>query len=228
MLRRGSALLAALLVALALAACAQREETRVADRGIGGTGVSPGIAQGDEKDAGGIGGTGMTAEDRGIGGTGIFGTITGFGSILVNGLTVDFEPGVPIATNLGSGSSDDLRVGQLVAIEAEERSGRLAARSIEIQHAVSGPVSRVDAARGEIEVLGQIVRRPAEATIRDDGDLGLSGLRPGDWVEVSGLRDAEGAIQASRIDARPAGGLASLRGTVTETGTQNTVPNAIK
>src|ERR1700744_2787708 len=51
----------------------------------------------DPRDGDGLGGTGVTSASRvaatgdGIGGTGIIGTISGFGSIIVNGLELQFD-----------------------------------------------------------------------------------------------------------------------------------------
>lgn len=56
------------------------------NRGIGGTGIKP--------ESGGIGGTGIQA--NGIGGTGIVGVITGFGSICVNNLEVNYFSNTPV------------------------------------------------------------------------------------------------------------------------------------
>ena len=199
-------LLLAALLGLVLAGCAPKAPPpeRVADRGMGGTGIS-------EEDRG-MGGTGVSTADRGIGGTGIVGTITGFASILVNGLEVDFDPSTPIAGSFGPMATGDLRVGQVVAIEARQSGGRLQADAIELIHEVSGPITRVDPATGTIEILGQTVTRPAGNALAGAGDLALQDLAPGQWVEVSGLRDADGAIVASRIDARQAGGPVALRG----------------
>ena len=49
--------------------------------GINGTGIL-------DNDDYGIGGTGISDDDYGIGGTGIIGTISGFGSIIVNGIHI--------------------------------------------------------------------------------------------------------------------------------------------
>ena len=90
------------------------------ESGVGGTGFVPGDA--DE----GVGGTGIalnsnqtTAEgDEGVGGTGIFGVISAFGSIVVNGVHIDYEPATSVSVDGESGSSEDFAIGQTVAVEA--------------------------------------------------------------------------------------------------------------
>jgi hypothetical protein len=84
---RRSLILCVAIVAVPTATVAQ---SRLNDPGIGGTGDQPG-------EGNGIGGTGQPFNrNPGIGGTGIIGTITGFGSILVNGYEVDYAPEQPI------------------------------------------------------------------------------------------------------------------------------------
>lgn len=164
-------------------------------------------------DGRGIGGTGIDNGDgRGIGGTGIVGTITGFGSVYVNGLEVHYPEGQPVGIFGTTGTAADLKVGQVVAIEAAEDSdGRLTARSMEVRHALAGPVTAVDPDRGTMEVMGRTVRLGEAA-----GEVPRP--KPGDWVAVSGLTDADGAVVASRLDKPPAGTPAFLRGTVTSLG----------
>ena len=159
----------------------------------------------------GIGGTGISGDDRGIGGTGIVGTITGFGSVLVNGLTVDFDQETVITNDGVLAIEEAMKVGQVVAIAAVTREGKLQARSIAIENAVSGPITAVAANGNQIEVLGQTVslepnslKTPAPPS-----------LQAGQWVTVSGLRNAQGTIVASRISRRAVGGRISVRGPVT-------------
>lgn len=79
------------------------------DRGIRGTGL--------DEDRG-IGGTGLEPEDRGVGGTGLYGSITGFGSVCVNGIRVHTESGPAVDINGRPAAADDLALGQVVWIEA--------------------------------------------------------------------------------------------------------------
>jgi len=156
------------------------------DRGIGGTGAPV---------------AGPEISDRGIGGTGIVGVITGFGSVLVDGLEVAYAPSTPLTVDGEPRTQDELRVGQLVAIAATDDNG-LHASSIAVEHEVSGPVTSVSAggaAGGHLLVVaGQQVAIGA-------GTDGLQTVRPGDWIAVSGLRQPDGVIAATRIDQRTPG-----------------------
>jgi hypothetical protein len=167
------------------------DDRRLADRGIGGTGVT----------------------DGGIGGTGIVGTITGFGSILVNGLRIEYDARTPVSADLGEATAGDLRVGQVVAVEAATVNRQLVARSIALRTEVSGPLTQVSEGGRGLQIMGQAVVIDA-ASIARGGGLDPTELAVGQWVTVSGLRDADGFIVATRIDSRRAGGLVGVRGPV--------------
>ncbi|WP_044874001.1 DUF5666 domain-containing protein [Pseudomonas sp. LFM046] len=156
--------------------------------GMGGTGA---VA------TGGIGGTGAPAqEEGGIGGTGIVGTITGFGSICVNGVEVHFDNNAPLSENGVPASTNQLAIGQVVAVEATKSPRGLEARSIAILHAYEGPITGVAEGTAPMRVMGQPVRLAAGARVTE-------GLRVGDAVRVSGLRNAIGDVVATRIERAP-------------------------
>jgi hypothetical protein len=165
--------------------------TPASDRGIGGTGAPA---------------SGPSISDRGIGGTGIVGVITGFGSVFVNGLEVAYTPTTPMTVDGVSDPDAALRLGQLATIVASEDNG-LHAVSIDLRHEVSGPVTSVSPTGDTLVVAGQTV------TI-DGATAGPRTVRPGDWVAVSGLREPDGVIAASRIDPRMPGTVL-VRGTAT-------------
>lgn len=161
----------------------------MADKGIGGTGA-PRFADR------GIGGTGAPVlADRGIGGTGIIAVISGFASICLAGQEVALPANTPITLGSDPGSVAQLRAGQVAVVTAETAGTGLSAQRVMIRYEVSGPV---DASTGDrLLVAGQDVRVT-------DGTLGM---RPavGDWVAVSGIRRADGAIEATRLELRAPG-----------------------
>ncbi len=216
-LRRG--LLVSLLLA-ELAACGQRppplastaperaSSCRVrpdggpvlADRGIGGTGAP--VQTADR----GIGGTGgPQIADRGIGGTGIVGVITGFASVCLAGQEVALPPNVEVSVDSRPATTDALRAGQVVAVEAQPDPSGLSATRILVRDEVSGPVERATGDR--LRVAGQDVTLTSTTW----------GVRPrtGDWVTVSGLRREDGTIEATRLDPRDPGPVL-VRGTLRE------------
>jgi len=171
------------------------------DEGVGGTGISFGVTQ-NRGASEGVGG------DEGVGGTGIFGIISAFGSIVVNGVHIDYAPETPVSIDGDHGTPSDFAIGQLVSVEADPTPGvfgaRYQARLIEIQHAVVGPVSDVDEVARTFIVLGQTVRVQSSDRLPDAGE----------WVKVSGLRDADGGVVATRIDSTLSSDRALVRGVV--------------
>ncbi|MFC3683974.1 DUF5666 domain-containing protein [Hydrogenophaga luteola] len=159
--------------------------------GIGGTGQ---VAKGN-----GIGGTGrpVLAGEEGLGGTGIVGVVTGFASICVNGIEVEYGPSTPVERGGQSSRLGDLAVGQLVALQAGGTGDQLLASRIVVIDAAVGPLTALDAAAGRFEVMGQV----ATALERSD----LQGLVVGDWVRVSGQRISSGEIRATRVQRAIAG-----------------------
>ncbi len=168
--------------------------------GIGGTGRASSSKGSGE----GIGGSGRAPRigGEGIGGTGVFGTITGFGSICVNGLEIDVDQ-ARVDIDGRAAAASDLALGHLVAVEARERAGGLSAERISVSSAVAGPLSRVDAQAGSLELLGQRVLADGLATLWDAPrrrSLMLSDLRDGDFVRISGLRRSDGVVVATRVE----------------------------
>jgi hypothetical protein len=172
--------------------------------GIGGTGISA-VDRG-------MGGTGVLAQDRGMGGTGIsigvIGTVTGFGSICVNGVHIAYDANTPITENGTPVGAGALALGHVVAISAIESNGQLAAKSIFLAHALTGPLTSAPDSTGVFKVMGVPVRSVFAA------GLDINSLTVGDIVTVDGLPHKDGTIDASRIVRAPTDAAAFVRGTV--------------
>ena len=158
---------------------------------------------------GGGGGGGVTPPPPppptgGITGTGVaLGPITGFGSVIVNGVTYDTSS----ATFTKDGqpaTQDDFSVGQVVLVKGtiDDDGTNAMADTVEFDDVVEGPVSSVDNALNQIVVLGQTVSITATTSIDDSCPATLDGLLAVPAVEVSGLADANGVIEATRIECR--------------------------
>jgi hypothetical protein len=134
------------------------------------------------------------------------GTIAAFGSVFVNGVRFDTS-GTEFEIDGEVGSQDDLRVGDVVLVVGTLDSGSTtngAATSIVFDDAVEGPVQSVDTAANTLVVLGQTVRITASTSFDDSIRLAsLAGVAVADVVEVSGLRQSDGSIEATRIEAKP-------------------------
>jgi uncharacterized protein DUF5666 len=141
------------------------------------------------------------------------GVVTGFGSVFVNG--VRFETSSAAFTINGKpGTQADLRVGDVVKIHGHrDGSGNCTADRIDFDDLVKGPVTSADAAAGMLVVLGQTVLVDADTSFDDNiPGASLAGLAAGDIVEVSGMRRADGDIQATRVEAKPAGTVFEVTG----------------
>lgn len=154
------------------------------------------------------GGGGSDVAGGGIGGTGISqGPITGFGSVIVNGITFDDSSAAIKVENVPNRLRTDLKVGMVVKIEWEkDAGGRYIAKSIIYSDDVQGPVGGIvvdvtgDAA---FTVLGQRVMTHPATTVFD-GVADAAELVNGNIVEISGLKDAADVIHATRVEFKSA------------------------
>jgi hypothetical protein len=160
----------------------------------------------------------------GIDGTGIgtvvaVGTVTGFGSVFVNG--VRFETtSASFVIDGAAGTEDDLDVGDVVVVrgtldDGSETSGT--ASEIVFDDLVEGPIEAgsIDLVTGVVVVLGQTVVVSPDTSFDDSiQPSSLEGLADGDIIEVSGFRASDGTIQATRIEPKLAGLEFELTGVV--------------
>lgn len=165
------------------------------------------------------GGSGGGGSSAGIDRTGVTiaaGPVTGFGSIIVNGVRYDTSSAT-FTIDDNPGGQDDLSVGDVVVLRgtlnADLTTGT--ATSVIYDAAVEGPVEEIDSTGSRLVVMGQTVLATPDTSFDDSIPGGvLSGLNAGDVVEVSGLVQATGEISATRIEAKPAGGEFEVRGPV--------------
>lgn len=142
----------------------------------------------------------------GTGGTGSFasGSITGFGSVIVNG--IEFDDGAAAVEDGDGGGSNRsaLRLGMTVEIDADAiAGGRARARRIRFDSALVGPIESIDAAAGRFTMLGQTVTVD-DTTVFDERLIGrLALLVPGGCAEVYALYDpALQRFRATRVEGR--------------------------
>ena len=138
----------------------------------------------------------------------VFGTVTGFGSIIVDGVRID-DKAVAAGKERADGvvAPVELKLGQHVEVQHD---GNLVATRIRVSAEVEGSVSAVDLDAKTLTVLGQTV------TINTDAALGpvtvfgapytkLDDVKVADAVEIHGLIkiDANGkSLQATRIEKK--------------------------
>ena len=149
------------------------------------------------------GGGGSTI--AGIGGTGITtsGTITGFGSIFVNGVEYDLT-GAGITVDGVPASDADLTLGMVVKIEGTIDGNGLTgtANSVSYNAELQGPISSaITADADNITKSFNVLGRTVVVTVSDTTfeNVSFATLATNDAVEISGYLDQNGILQATRI-----------------------------
>jgi|KBSMisStaDraftv2_1062788.scaffolds.fasta_scaffold39051_2 hypothetical protein len=170
---------------------------------------------------GGGGSAGPSSGGTGVGPTSFAtGHISGFGSIIVNGVRFD-DSAALVTDDDGNGSTRDaLKLGMSVEIHggsiSDDGKGPRAAAT-EIRHGAElrGPVSAVDATARTLVVLGQTVR-VLDTTVIDERLVGgFAGIAVGAVLEVHGTLDAAtGVYTATRLEPTGSGDGFRIRGIV--------------
>ena len=173
---------------------------------------------------GGGGGGGGSLAGGGIGGTGITrGSVTGFGSVFVNG--VEFETDgasrtVDDVITTSDGTDDDtvLGIGMVVTITGTVNADGVTgtAESIEYDNDVEGPVAAapvedLDGVTKTFDIFNITVVVDRNSTVFEKTDF--DGLAKNDLLAVSGYFDADGLL-ATRVEKRPGGSNVEIKGEV--------------
>jgi hypothetical protein len=164
--------------------------------GQGGTGHSSGIPSGG--DGSGSGGTGLMVEVEGV--------ITGFASICVNGLELQYSPTTPVTLHGKMATLKDLAVGQVVRALTKGQGDLLAVQHVQIRHFLIATIQEVNP--GGVLAQGRSISLSPGAVLP-------SGLMPGVKVAFSGFASAPGNSVATRLDVVPGDTPDSLTGEVT-------------
>jgi hypothetical protein len=191
--------------------CTDGGRSRPDEGGVGGTGLQPTAPDDDDS---GVGGTGISAG----GDTGIIGTVTGFASICVGGVEIHYGADTPVQMDGTSATAARLAVGQVVEVVATGSGSEMNARQITVRHVVSGPVTRVDYEHNEIDVIGQTVQlSPVTRGGNEQQDSAVAAAYPlSSFVQVSGMRRADGVVVASRVSRTEVSDVAQVAGPVTK------------
>jgi len=170
----------------------------------------------------GGGGGGDTANADGTGSPTVAGTVTGFGSVFVDGVRIDDR-----GTVAGFEGDDDrvsnteLKLGQSVEIRHD---GAFKATQIRVEPEIRGTVSAVNLGAGTLTVLGMTVLVNTSPTAGPvtvfEAPYTLAGVQAGDNIEVHGILKTDNSgkvvLQATRIEKETALGAFKLRGTVSQ------------
>lgn len=131
------------------------------------------------------------------------GTITGFGSVIVNGKRFDTSSS-SFTVDGQSGSQSDLKVGMTVTVNGSFNGDQRSASSVLQRDAVEGLVQSVAADGLSLVVMGQTVLVDNTTVIDDNipGRTVLNLVAGTDQVEVNGHIRPNGVIQATFIEKK--------------------------
>lgn len=158
------------------------------------THITTTVAGGDEDSDIGLGGTGVLASTdsdagSGLGGTGILGEITGFGSIFVNGIEVEYDNSTTFTIDGETAAQQQLEIGDVVEVLTTDDNKHTRARIINLRHEVIGKVESVDPQTFSFTVNGQdVVQAIHKVALPEVGST----------VAVSGFRIDEKTILSTR------------------------------
>jgi hypothetical protein len=147
------------------------------------------------------------------------GSITGFGSIVVNDIHFDESTASVLGDDgITKLQAADLKLGMSVEVDSgaiDTVAGTATANAVRLHSSLLGPVANPNATAGTFSVVGQPVQ-VTSATVFDAAiSGGLAGVAPGALVDVHAVYDpVSGVYSARRIDAVPSASLYRVRGMV--------------
>jgi hypothetical protein len=142
------------------------------------------------------------------------GPISGFGSVVVNGVHYATDD-ADVKIDGAAASLGDLRVGQVIDLKGTVKGGSASADIIRYNHNLEGPVTSADQANLRFVAMGQTVLVGPGTTFGDSISPSYLDELVGEAVEVSGLINAEGPIDATRVDLWSGSGPYDVYGTAT-------------
>jgi len=164
------------------------------------------------------GGSGVGVGLAGIGGSGFIasGSISGFGSVFVNGVEYETDSAT-FDVDGDSGTQDDLAIGMIVQVSGSINDDGVTgtATSISFDEELQGPVSAVgapdaDGIKRTVTILGLTVVIDSSSTTFDIDNDNIPANTVFDFdtivvdnnVEVSGFFDTSGDLHATRIELK--------------------------
>lgn len=145
----------------------------------------------------------------------VAGTISGLGSVVVNGVRYETIGASVVDTDDGTNIGTALGLGMTVAIDPLSDSPTRA-RHISVHSGIQGPASSVDASGLTLTVAGLPVVADASTFIVTSAGLAgtFGGLANGQNLEVHGLPQSDGTFKATRIEIEASVQNVKLVGTV--------------
>lgn len=133
------------------------------------------------------------------------GPITGFGSVIVNGMRFSSVGATLLDDDNQAVNLDQLKLGMTVRVNSDDANDTTqmgTASRLELVHGTRGTVTTVDAPAGTLTLLGQLVKTNTATAYQ--GVTGLAGLTAGQVVAVYGALQADGNLLATLIELKTA------------------------
>jgi Domain of unknown function (DUF5666) len=155
-------------------------------------------------------GGGGSVASVGSGGTGTVsastynvGTVTGFGSVFVNGVRFE-DSSASVSDEDGARSRNDLKLGMVVKVQGSvDASGTATASSFSFDSELLGPVSTINTASKTFTIIGQKVLADASTVFDNSLPQGLASVQTGQVLEVHGFLNAStNELQASLVELK--------------------------
>ncbi|ABD68962.1 hypothetical protein Rfer_1228 [Rhodoferax ferrireducens T118] len=130
------------------------------------------------------------------------GPITGFGSVIVNGMRFS-SVGATLQDDDGQDINlDQLKLGMTVRVSgtADDSTQLGTASQLALVHGIRGAITTVNASANTLTLLGQTVNTNTATAYQ--GVSGLAGLTAGQSVEVYGALQADGSLLATLIQLK--------------------------
>ena len=147
----------------------------------------------------------------------VTGAISGFGSVIINGVRYESDSAT-VSKEGKSATQTDLKAGEVITLRAEKGAdGVYHAKAIEQSRLVQGPVTAIDTVNNTLTVNGTVVTVTADTVFDAAITGGLAGIAVNDMIEVHGFAGAtSGTATATRIEkADPADTEIEVTGKVT-------------
>lgn len=151
----------------------------------------------------------------------VAGTVTGFGSIIIDGIRIDNRGIIALTESAGGLMGNvELKIGQSVEIQHD---GTLKAKQVLVIPEMQGVITAVDSVARTMRVLGLTVAintDPASGPVTVfEAPYSFASAKAGDGVEIYGILKTDAAgkiqIQATRVERETPGTIHKLRGKVT-------------
>ena len=143
-----------------------------------------------------------------------YGSITGFGSILVNGLTIEVTDAAILIDGFPA-TEADLNIGQIVRVLSLIEADQTNAFLVEYQENAVGPIANLDAGSGTFTLLDLQVQTDINTMIDVAGATVLADLAENDVVQVSAFVDQAGILRASYIGDAAANNILEISTSIT-------------